>query len=151
MVQKISNLLRFENGSEIRNLHHFVSKKVPHKTSQILKVTEIQQIKVKSADVEKSLFLKISNLLRFENGFEIRDLHHFASKNVPHTTSQILKVTEIQQFRSNRLMLKIVSFKNLKLAPIRKRFRDSGSASLCEQKSPPHRFPNPQGYRDTTN
>ena len=26
MVQKISNLLRFENGFEIRNLHHFVSK-----------------------------------------------------------------------------------------------------------------------------
>ena len=49
---------------------------------------------------------KISNLLRFENGFEIRDLHHFASKNVPHTTSQILRVTEIQQFRSNQLTLK---------------------------------------------
>ena len=82
------------------------SKNVPHTTSQILRVTKIQQIKVKSADVEKSLFLKISNLLRFENGFEIRDLHHFASKNVPHTTSQILRVTEIQQFRSNQLMLK---------------------------------------------
>ena len=49
---------------------------------------------------------KISNLLRFENGFEIRDLHHLASKNVPHTISQILKVTEIQQFRSNQLMFK---------------------------------------------
>ena len=59
-----------------------------------------------SAYVEKSLFLKISNLLRFENGFEIRKLDHFASKNVPHTTSQILRVTEIQQFRSNQLMLK---------------------------------------------
>ena len=30
------------------------------------------------------------------NGFEIRDLHHFANKNVPHTISQILRVTEIQ-------------------------------------------------------
>ena len=49
---------------------------------------------------------KITNLLRFENGFQIRDLDHFASKNVPHTTSQILRVTEIQQFRSNQLMLK---------------------------------------------
>ena len=49
---------------------------------------------------------KISNLLRFENGFEIRDLHHFASKNVPHTISQILRVTEIQQFRSNQLLTK---------------------------------------------
>ena len=35
-------------------------------------------------------------------------------------------------------------------APIQKRFRDSGSASLCEQKSPPHHLLNPQGYRDTT-
>ena len=89
-------------------------------------------------------------MLRFENGFEIRDLHHFASKNVPHTTSQILGVTEIQKFRSNQLMLKIVIFKNFKFAPIRKRFRDSGSASLCEQKCPPHHLSNPQGYRDTT-
>ena len=31
-----------------------------------------------------------------------------------------------------------------------KRVRFSKTASLCEQKSPPHRFPNPQGYRDTT-
>ena len=51
-------------------------------------------------------YKKISNLLRFENGFEIRYLHHFVSKNVPHTTSPILKVTEIQQFRSNQLTLK---------------------------------------------
>ena len=103
---KISNLLRFENGFEIRDLHHFASKNVPHTTSQILRVTKIQQIKFKSADVEKSLFLKIPNLFRFENGFEIRDLHHFAGKNVPHTISQVLRVTEIQQFRSNQLMLK---------------------------------------------
>ena len=41
---------------------------------------------------------KISNLFRFENSFDIRNLH-----------------------------------------------------SLCEQKCPPHRFPNPQGYRNTTN
>ena len=45
---------------------------------------------------------------------------------------------------------KIVIFKNFKFAPIRKRFRDSGSASLCEQKCPPHLLSNPQGYRDTT-
>ena len=37
-------------------------------------------------------FLK---MLRFKNGFEIRDLHYFASKNVPLTISQILRVTEI--------------------------------------------------------
>ena len=45
---------------------------------------------------------------------------------------------------------KINIFKNFKFAPIRKRFRDSGSASLCEQKFPPHHLSNPQGYRDTT-
>ena len=106
IIFKISNLLRFENGFVIRDLNHFASKNVPHTISQILKVTEIQQIKVKSADVEKSLFLKISNLLRFENGFEIRDLHHFASKNVPHTISQMLRVNEIQRIRSNQLMTK---------------------------------------------
>ena len=39
--------------------------------------------------------------------------------------------------------------KIFKLAPLRKRFRDSESASPCEHKSPPHHFPNPQGYRDT--
>ena len=37
--------------------------------------------------------------------------------------------------------------KNFKFAPIRKRFRDSEMQSLCEQKSLPHRFPNPQGYK----
>ena len=41
--------------------------------------------------------------------------------------------------------------KNFKFAPIRKRFRDSESASLSDQKSPPQHFPNPYGYRDTTN
>ena len=63
-------------------------------------------IQVKSADVEKPLFLKISNLLRFENGFEIRNLHHFVSKKVPHIVSRILWVTEIQRIKSNQLMLK---------------------------------------------
>ena len=38
-------------------------------------------------------------MLRFKNGFEIRNLHHFASKKVPHTILQILMVTEIQLFR----------------------------------------------------
>ena len=46
---------------------------------------------------------KISNLLRFKNGFEIRDLYHFVSKNVSHTITQILRATEIQQFKSNQL------------------------------------------------
>ena len=49
---------------------------------------------------------KISNLLRFKNGFEIRDLYHFVNKNVPHTISQILRVTEVQQFRWNQLLTK---------------------------------------------
>ena len=72
---------------------------------------------------------KILNLLRFENGFEIRDLHHFASKNVPHTISQILRVTEIQQFRSNQLMLKIDNFK---LGQILKIVTSSDRWSLTE-------------------
>ena len=46
--------------------------------------------------------------------------------------------------------LKINNFKTFKFAPIRKRFRDSGSASLYEQKCPPHQLSNPRGYRDTT-
>ena len=36
--------------------------------------------------------------------------------------------------------------KIFKLAPIRKRFRYSESASLSDQKSLPQHFPNPQGY-----
>ena len=32
-----------------------------------------------------------------------------------------------------------------------KHFRDSESASLSDQTSPPHRFPNPRDYQDTTN
>ena len=43
------------------------------------------------------------------------------------------------------------STKNFQLAPIRKRFRYSETASLRDQKSPPHHFPNPHGYRDTIN
>ena len=71
----------------------------------------------------------IPNLLRFKNGFEIRDLHHFASKNVPHTISQILRVTEIQQFGSNQLILKIDNFK---LGQIEKIVSFSKRGSLTE-------------------
>ena len=98
----------------------------------------------------KIVIFKNFKFAPIQNGFEIRDLHHFARKNVSHTTSQILRVTEIQQFRSNQLMLKIVIFKNSKFAPIWKRFRDSGSTSLCEKKCLPHHLSNPRGYRDTT-
>ena len=115
-------MLRFENGFEIRDLHHFASKNVPHTNSQILRVTKIQQFR------SNQLMLKIVIFKNFkfapiQNGFKIRDLDHFASKNVPHTTSQILRVTEIQQFRSNQLMLKIVIFKNFKFAPIQNGFK----------------------------
>ena len=85
---KISNLLRFENGFEIRNLHHFVLKNF-----LFLKVTEKIYVNSRLVSAPRP---KISNLLRFENGFEIRDLYHFANKNVPHTISQILRVTDIQ-------------------------------------------------------
>ena len=54
----------------------------------------------------KIVIFKNFKFAPIQNGFKIRDLHHFASKNVPHTISQILRVTEIQQFRSNQLMLK---------------------------------------------
>ena len=146
---KISNLLRFKTVSRFViciTLREKMFPTPPLKSSGLPRYNNLGQI----SWCWKSLFLKISNLLRFENGFEIRDLHHFARKNVPHTISQILRVTEIQQFRSNQLMLKIVIFKNFKFAPIRKRFRDSWSALLCEQKCPPHHLSNPQGYRDTT-
>ena len=53
-----------------------------------------------------------------------------------------LKITESFTFSSRQ---------NFKFAPIRKRFRDSGSALNCEQKCPPHHLSNPQGYQDTTN
>ena len=68
--------------------------------AQLLKVTEKIYVNSRLVSAPRP---KILNLLRFENGFEIRDLHHFSSKNVPHTISQILRVTEIQQFRSNQL------------------------------------------------
>ena len=73
------------------------------KNFEFLKVTEKNDVKSR---LGSGMVQKLSNLLRFENGFEIRNLHHFASKNVPHTTSEILRVTEIQQFKSNQLMLK---------------------------------------------
>ena len=54
----------------------------------------------------KIVIFKNFKFAPIKNGFEIRDLHHFARKNVPHTTSQILRVTEIQQFRWNQLSTK---------------------------------------------
>ena len=73
------------------------------KNFKFLKVTE--KIYVNSRLVS-SPRPKISNMLRFENGFEIRDLHHFVNKKVPHTISQILRVTEIKQFSWNQLLTK---------------------------------------------
>ena len=54
----------------------------------------------------KIVIFKNFKFAPIQNGFKIRDLHHFASKNVPHTISQILRVTEIQQFRWNQLSTK---------------------------------------------
>ena len=73
------------------------------KNVQFLKVTEKIYVNSRLVSAPRHKNFK---LLRFENGFEIRDLHYFASKNVPHTNFQIPRVTEIQQFRSNQLMLK---------------------------------------------
>ena len=157
-MRSTKNLIRFKNSFEIRDLHHFANKNVPHTIPQIPTVTEIQQFRsnqlmlkidnFKLGQIEKivSFFKRGSltenngtiinvyllmvreefnffknftllsmrstkNLIRFKNSFEIRDLHHFADKNVPHTIPQIPTVTEIQQFRSNQLMLKIDNFK----------------------------------------
>ena len=157
-MRSTKNLIRFKNSFEIRDLHHFANKNVPHTIPQIPTVTEIQQFRsnqlmlkidnFKLGQIEKivSFFKRGSltenngtiinvyllmvreefnffknftflsmrstkNLIRFKNSFEIRDLHHFANKNVPHTIPQIPTVTEIQQFRSNQLMLKIDNFK----------------------------------------
>ena len=69
----------------------------------ILKVTKKNDLlQIVGACAER----KFSNLLRFENGFDIRNLHHMVTKKVSHTISQILRVTEIQQIRSNQLMFK---------------------------------------------
>ena len=41
-----------------------------------------------------------------KNGFDIRVLQHFESKNVPHTIFQLLRVTEIQECRWHLLLIK---------------------------------------------
>ena len=122
---KISNLLRFENGFENKNTPPLKSSWLPryNNLGQISWCWKINIFKnFKFAPIRK----------RFRDS-----LDHFASKNVPHTTSQILRVTEIQQLGQISWCWKINIFKNFKFAPIRKRFRDSGSASFCEQKCPP--------------
>ena len=50
----------------------------------------------------------------FENGFEIRNLHHLVTKKVPHNISQILRVTQIQRIRSNQKFNFFKNFKNFK-------------------------------------
>ena len=89
-----------------------------------------------------------------ENGYEIRDLHQkfqicSDSKTVFRFGIWITLRTKMSPAppplkssglpRYNNLgqiswCWKIVIFKNFKFAPIRKRFRDSGSASLCHKK-----------------
>ena len=67
---------------------------------------EFLKKKTDSQKINPYFSLVIKKLFRFKNSFEIRDLHYFASKNVPHTISQILRVTEIEQFRWNQLLTK---------------------------------------------
>ena len=90
----------------------------------------------------KNFFIDCANLTRFS---ETRSL---SDKNCMLRNFQILKVTEKNDVK--KWVREWHDTKNFELAPIRKQFRDSESASLFEQKSPPHRFPNPQGYRNTT-
>ena len=50
-------------------------------------------------DCKKFQVLKSLKLVRFENGFDFRKLHHFASKKVLETIFPILMVIETQHFR----------------------------------------------------
>ena len=118
---KISNLLRFKTVSRFViciTLREKMFPTPPLKSSGLPRYNNLGQI----SWCWKIVIFKNFKFAPIQNGFEIRDLHHFARKNVPHTTSQILRVTEIQQFRSNQLMLKIVIFKNFKFAPIQNGF-----------------------------
>ena len=112
----------------------------------------IKNFKIETANV---IFRTIFNeseiffwsIAQIEHGFQ--KLGHWVTKTV-----------RLKSFESSRWPRKLTlksrlgsahGRKNFKLAPIRKRFRYSESVSLRDQKSPPHHFPNPQSYRDTTN
>ena len=102
---KISNLLRFKTVSRFGiyiTLRAKMSPTPPLKSSRLPRYNNLGQI----SWCWKIVIFKNFKFAPIQNGFKIRDLHQFARKNVPHTTSQILRVTEIQQFRSNQLMLK---------------------------------------------
>ena len=90
----------------------------------------------------KFFLIDCANRTRFS---ETRSL---SDQNCMLKNFQFLKVTK--KIYVNSSLVSAHRPKNFKLAPIRKRFRDSGSASLCEQKCPPRHLSNPQGYRDTT-
>ena len=78
------------------------------------------------------------NLTRFSETRSLSD-QNCVLKNI-----KFLKVTE--KIYVNSRLVSAPRPKNFKFAPIQKRFRDSGSASLCKQKCSPHHLSNPQGY-----
>ena len=131
-AQKISNSLRFKNGFEIRDLHHFASKNVPHTISQILRVTEKMYVNSWLVSAPRPKNFKFAPI---QKRFEIRDLHHFESKNVPHTISQILRVTE--KMYVNSWLVSAPRPKNFKFAPIQKRF-EIRDLHHFESKNVPH-------------
>ena len=93
----------------VTEIQKFRSNQLMQKKSIILNLVRLKKMLAflkEDHSLKITVPLSMSNSSELKNGFKIRDLHHFASKNVPHTISQILKVTEIQQIRSNQLMLK---------------------------------------------
>ena len=64
---------------------------------------ETRSLSDQNCMLKKIQFLKVTEK---NDGFEIRHLHHFARKNVPHTIYQNVMITEIQRIRSNQLMTK---------------------------------------------
>ena len=114
------SIAQIERG--FQKLDHLVTKIVCLKIFEFLKVTVKIYVNSRLVSAPRP---KISNLLRLENGFEIRHLHHFESIKVSHNISQILRVTEIQQFTWNKLVknssiiLKCIGFNKIVSLPER--------------------------------
>ena len=89
------SIAQIERG--FQKLGHLVTKIVCLKIFEFLKVTVKIYVKSRLESAPRPKNFKFA---------PIRNLHHFASKKVPHNVSQILRVTEIQQFRWNQLLTK---------------------------------------------
>ena len=146
---KISNLLRFKTVSRFViciTLRAKMSPTPPLKSSRLPRYNNLGQI----SWCWKSLFLKISNLLRFKTVSRFVICITLRAKMSPTPSLKSSGLPRYNNLGQISWCWKIVIFKNLKFVPSWKRFRDSGSTSLCKQKCPPHHLSNPQGYGDTT-